>query len=199
MDDKPTFTIGELARRAGVTPRTIRYYAAEGLLPPPDTRGRYAHYGPEHLHRLEQISQLKAGYLPLSVIRERLGAPGANLPTPLREAGGPPYAVAPLSAGSPPVEGGAAPTSMAPASGGNPFPLKPAPPQLGRYEFFPDQPAPLIEETPHERSAPPETWQRILLEPGIELHIREPLTVPQRRRVAAIIRAARDVLRGEGE
>src|SRR5438045_3652795 len=33
-------TIAELAARAGVTPRTIRYYVAEGLLPPPGGRGQ---------------------------------------------------------------------------------------------------------------------------------------------------------------
>lgn len=198
MDDKTTFTISDLAKQAGVTPRTIRYYTAEGLLPPPDTRGRYAHYGPEHLRRLAQISQLKADYLPLSVIRERLGNPEPNLSRQIREAGAPPYAATPLSAGSPPVEGGAAPTSMAPI-GNHPLRLEAAPLELGRYEFFPDQPAPLLAETPHERSAAPETWQHILLEPGIELHIREPLTVPQRRRAEAIIRAARALLRGEGE
>lgn len=72
MSDDDSFTIGELAERAGVTPRTIRYYTAEGLLPRPDTRGQYARYGAEHLLRLRLIARLKAAYLPLHEIRARL-------------------------------------------------------------------------------------------------------------------------------
>src|SRR5215210_3511520 len=72
MTGEPSYTIGELAGMAGVTPRTIRYYTAEGLLPPPDTRGRYALYGEDHLRRLQLIARLKDAYLPLSEIRARL-------------------------------------------------------------------------------------------------------------------------------
>lgn len=193
MDDETTFTIGDLAKRAGVTPRTIRYYTAEGLLPPPDTRGRYAHYGPEHLSRLMQISKLKADYLPLNVIRERLGEPTTVAVRQLREAA-PPYSAMPRSTVPPPLDEPNAPTSLTPASGGDPFRPEAAPLQLGRYEFVPALPEPPpAEHTAHAQSAAPETWQRIVIEPGIELHIREALTVSQRRRAEAIIRAARDL------
>jgi DNA-binding transcriptional MerR regulator len=74
MDDGPTYSIGELAAAADVTPRTIRYYAAEGLLPAPEMRGKYAVYNEDHLNRLRLIAQLKAAYFPLSVIKERLEA-----------------------------------------------------------------------------------------------------------------------------
>lgn len=70
------FTIGELAERAQVTPRTIRYYTAEGVLPPPDTRGRYALYSKEHLHRLQLVNRLKLSHLPLNEIRARLNQLG---------------------------------------------------------------------------------------------------------------------------
>ncbi|GAB4193827.1 MAG: hypothetical protein OHK0022_09160 [Roseiflexaceae bacterium] len=72
MADETTYSIGELAAAAGVTPRTIRYYAAEGLLPAPEMRGKYAVYRTEHLERLRLIAQLKAAYLPLSAIKEQL-------------------------------------------------------------------------------------------------------------------------------
>jgi DNA-binding transcriptional MerR regulator len=72
MREEKTYTIGELAEAAGVTPRTIRYYTAEGLLPRPDSRGQYALYGEEHLLRLQLIARLKEAYLPLSEIRARL-------------------------------------------------------------------------------------------------------------------------------
>jgi len=72
MAEEMIYTIGELAEAAGVTPRTIRYYTAEGLLPPPDTRGRYARYGADHLLRLHLIARLKEAYLPLGEIKARL-------------------------------------------------------------------------------------------------------------------------------
>lgn len=74
MGDDSTYSIGELAAAAEVTPRTIRYYTAEGLLPAPEVRGKYAVYSQEHLERLRLIAQLKAAYLPLGVIKERLAA-----------------------------------------------------------------------------------------------------------------------------
>jgi DNA-binding transcriptional MerR regulator len=72
MSDETLYTIGELAEAAGVTPRTIRYYTGEGLLPPPDTRGRYALYGGDHLNRLLLIVRLKDAYLPLGEIKARM-------------------------------------------------------------------------------------------------------------------------------
>jgi DNA-binding transcriptional MerR regulator len=72
MTQETVYTIGDLADLAGVTPRTIRYYTAEGLLPPPDTRGRYALYSEEHLLRLQLIARLKDAYLPLGEIKAQL-------------------------------------------------------------------------------------------------------------------------------
>src|SRR5207302_2865395 len=71
---KSAFTISELAEAGGATPRTVRYYTAEGLLPPPDARGRFALYSEEHLDRLRLIVRLKEAYLPLMAIRARLTA-----------------------------------------------------------------------------------------------------------------------------
>jgi DNA-binding transcriptional MerR regulator len=51
-------TIDQLADRSGITVRNIRYYAARGLLPPPQLRGRTGLYGPDHLARLELVSEL---------------------------------------------------------------------------------------------------------------------------------------------
>jgi len=72
MSEETLYTIGDLADRAGVTPRTIRYYTAEGLLPRPDARGQYALYGEEHLLRLQLIARLKAAYLPLGEIKAQI-------------------------------------------------------------------------------------------------------------------------------
>jgi DNA-binding transcriptional MerR regulator len=72
MRDDQEYSIGELAKQAGVTPRTIRYYTAEGLLPRPDARGQYALYREEHLLRLRLIARLKEAYLPLGEIKARI-------------------------------------------------------------------------------------------------------------------------------
>ena len=51
--------IGELAKKAGVSVRTIRYYVMEGLLPSPEVRGRYTVYDEEYLNRIILIRYLK--------------------------------------------------------------------------------------------------------------------------------------------
>jgi len=66
------FKIGELAQRAGVTPRTVHYYVHIGLLPPPKGRGRYSYYTEEHLRRLQVIRQLQRYFIPLRRIKEAL-------------------------------------------------------------------------------------------------------------------------------
>src|SRR6478736_2162322 len=52
-------TVDELAARTGLTVRTVRFYASEGLLPAPQRRGRIAYYGPVHRLRLELIRALQ--------------------------------------------------------------------------------------------------------------------------------------------
>jgi DNA-binding transcriptional MerR regulator len=55
-----TYTIGQLADRAGVNLETLRYYERKGLLPePPRTEAGYRQYGPDALARLEFISRAK--------------------------------------------------------------------------------------------------------------------------------------------
>lgn len=63
--------IGDLTERAGVTPRTVRYYESIGLLPPGEREGHSQHhYTEETLHRLRKIDQLKKLGLSLDEIRD---------------------------------------------------------------------------------------------------------------------------------
>ncbi len=65
--------IGELAKSAGVTPDTIRYYEREGLLPAPErTPSGYRDYGPDALDDLQFIKKAQALGLKLSHVREVL-------------------------------------------------------------------------------------------------------------------------------
>lgn len=74
--DEAHYSIGDLAGLAGATARTIRYYVAQGLLPPPAGVGPGAHYTDDHLGRLRLIRRLQRQHQPLSEIRQRLASLG---------------------------------------------------------------------------------------------------------------------------
>ena len=75
----------ELARKSGVTARTIRLYITRGLVPGPLRSGRKAAYGAEHLEALAEIRRLQNQGLTLAEIRQhRLGAADfSKLPAPV--------------------------------------------------------------------------------------------------------------------
>jgi len=65
------YAIGEVCNRAGVSPRTVRYYEELGLLPGVRRRaGGRRVYGDAELERLRFIQRLKALGLRLAEIRE---------------------------------------------------------------------------------------------------------------------------------
>lgn len=65
-------TLEDLAKLSKMSIRTLRYYIQEGLLPGPDTRGKFASYSREHLARIKMIKRLKDKYLPLQQIKQLL-------------------------------------------------------------------------------------------------------------------------------
>lgn len=73
-DDEPVYSLDELTARAETTPRTVRYYIAEGLLPPAVSAGPKSGYTAVHLDRLRLINRMKDAYLPLREIRQRIGS-----------------------------------------------------------------------------------------------------------------------------
>lgn len=245
MPDDP-YTLADLARLADVTPRTVRYYVAQGLLPSPEAAGPSTRYGEGHLARLRLIRRLQRDHLPLAEIRlrlERLGddevvaavatldavepepsrdpddtlgfvralmvrsgvrpttepglrGPAAPAPAraafPLRMEVGPPPAAeqvptsaipladaweAPAAAGSalgPPPSAPAAPSMPAPST---PMPAPPAPS------------ASTLARPAHDRS----TWERLVIAPDVELHIRRPLDRATNKRVDQLERIAREL------
>lgn len=72
VSDQTLLTIDQLAERSGITVRNIRFYSQRGLLPPPQLRGRTGLYGPDHLARLELVSELSALGFTLSSIESHL-------------------------------------------------------------------------------------------------------------------------------
>jgi DNA-binding transcriptional MerR regulator len=72
-DDMPAkMTIDQLAQRTGMTVRNIRAHQSRGLLPPPAIEGRTGYYGPEHVARIELISEMQADGFNLTAIKRLL-------------------------------------------------------------------------------------------------------------------------------
>lgn len=68
------YFIGRAATTAGLTAKTLRYYEAVGLLPPPDrTESGYRVYSADAIRRLSFIVKAKRLGLSLREIREILG------------------------------------------------------------------------------------------------------------------------------
>ncbi len=77
-------TIGELARRAGVTRKAIRFYEAKQVLPPPTRAANgYRLYGDEAVEMLSFVKQASSLGLTLAEIKEVIG---------IRQGGRPPCA-----------------------------------------------------------------------------------------------------------
>jgi DNA-binding transcriptional MerR regulator len=87
QDSPERFSIDELSTLAGVTPRTVRYYIAEGLVDRPEGEKRGSHYLRRHLEQLLVIRRWTDAGLSLERVRELMaGAP--EDPAPRRAAPG---------------------------------------------------------------------------------------------------------------
>jgi len=73
-------TIGELARRTGMTIRNIRAHQTRGLLPPPEVQGRTGYYNEEHVARIELTREMQGEGLNLEAIRRVLETTGGSSP-----------------------------------------------------------------------------------------------------------------------
>ncbi|GGO46419.1 helix-turn-helix domain-containing protein [Streptomyces lasiicapitis] len=70
MNDEPLYAIGELARRTGLTVKTIRFYSDRGIVEPTERSPvGYRRYGTEAVARLELVRTLRDLGLDLDTIR----------------------------------------------------------------------------------------------------------------------------------
>lgn len=79
-DGHDEFQVGELARRTGLTVRTLHHWDAIGLLEPARrTRAGYRLYGPKEVERLQRIVSLRDLGLGLDEIADVLDGPEGTL------------------------------------------------------------------------------------------------------------------------
>jgi DNA-binding transcriptional MerR regulator len=172
--------------------RTIRYYLSEGLLSPAEEKqGTASVFGYLHLLQLLAVKKLQAEHLPIRKIREVVGgrserelerlvgidggAEAKNdalsyleklLISPSRTTQSPPVSL--MKSGAPPAA---------------------APPQYGYADALPGRTTGALSAVDQRG-----TWERLEIEPGLELHIRGDYRPPQeakglRRLAQAIFRA----------
>ncbi len=184
------YTLTQLADLAGVTPRTVRYYITQGLLPAPGTAGPGPKYDDTDLARLRLIKRLQRDHQPLAEIRAQLAR--------LSDA-----AVLDLVATPEPPKDSALDyirrvtahrvgESRSLLKRVEPGPLPAAPPSIA-----PTAPAAPVSDAPAEPRIERSTWERIELGPDVELHVRRPLPRLTAKRVDRIVAIARDLLEEE--
>jgi DNA-binding transcriptional MerR regulator len=226
MPDDP-YSLSDLARLADVTPRTVRYYVALGLLPSPEAAGPATRYGESHLARLRLIRRLQRDHLPLAEIRIRLermsddeiiatvSALDAREPDPSQDPGDTLAFVHSLmqQSGIRPavVDRGRTPgVSMhrmavvvsldaagAEAAAGPPpgalSPSAPAPSASGPAGSITGLVAGSGSSSATRPGPDRTTWERIVVSPDVELHVRRPLDRTSNKRVDQLERIAREL------
>lgn len=74
MADEKRYTAEQLAERAGVSLRTVRYYVQEELIDRPLARGPGAHFTVKHLLQLKRCKLLQDWGFDLETIRDKSGS-----------------------------------------------------------------------------------------------------------------------------
>jgi DNA-binding transcriptional MerR regulator len=192
--------IHELAERAGISVRTIRYYIDEGLLPQPSYQGKYSYYTLNYVDRLELIRRLKESYLPLREINEIMNSlTDDQVRKRLNE----------LPASSPKFsleQKPSQPTAKPGAKALDYINQVMDTQTKHRMKGTSDQPQPTITKQremasqinfnssePSPSKEEDEIWQRISLAPGVELNLRRPLDPVTENLVQQVINFARRI------
>jgi len=168
MDGGASYSISDLADASGIPVRTLRFYLAQGLLPAPVRKGRLTRYPESTLQRLLVLKRLRAAHMPLADIRERLDAmPDEEFRDPILRG----------------IE-----RQLALSVGRDLPPVTRPPDDLGA--FWPASPRLFAEQPSGGRTQ----WERIFLEPGVELHVQRPLNRLASKRVDRLVGFARELV-----
>jgi DNA-binding transcriptional MerR regulator len=155
-------SIKDLAAATNVSVRTIRFYQSQDLLDAPGTRGSSARYGDSHLKRLELIKALQKERLTLEEIGARLES--------LDDEG----VVRELDDLTRHRASAADYARSIRLAGERPARLEGAAQRA------------VSGTTPRSRGS----WERIALSPGVELHVRSPLSHRQTKLVSRLVELA---------
>ena len=171
LPDPEPIDLLELSDKAKVSPRTIRYYIQQGLIPAPEARGPGAHYGSEHVDRLRLIKLLQREHLPLSEIRRRIEKLSPEEVRGILES-----------------EPERAPTSASEyvrrvLSEGASIMKAPEMFEMAVRESRPPKPPAIARSQ----------WEHFTLAPDVELHVRRPGTREENRRIERLLEAAREI------
>ncbi len=192
----PDYSLSELSALTGLPVRTIRYYVAEGLIPSPGKEGPSTRYPDTTLARLRLILRLRDAHQPLAAIRARLESLGddevialAGTDTEQPRPGSALDYVRSLLAGETPAaseERAPPPSYVEPdadilAAPSYPLPSEIEPPA----SMPPPRPGAALGERSH--------WDRVVITPDIELHVRRPLSRPANRMVDRLVAFARQL------
>ncbi|MBA2684860.1 MAG: MerR family transcriptional regulator [Gemmatimonadaceae bacterium] len=203
----------ELCDLADVTPRTVRYYIQQGLLPSPDSKGRGSRYDRTHLERIQLIKRLQGKHLPLAEIRTQLAelsdaSVAALVAQPaFPEKSGSALAYVQevlansktrLSLGGNASSPQAVPPAPSPRSASTPAAAPPPSPPSASHRESVTVPPPVAPEeiaaTTSLPSQPRSTWERIPLTPDIEVHVRRPLSRLHNKLLDRLLEQARNLL-----
>ena len=176
------YELKALCDDTGVSPRTVYFYVQQGLLPPAEGAGRGARYTDVHRDRLRLIKQLQDQHLPLAEIRKQLESLSDRDLSRLAS-GGDARRLRSTSA---------AEYIRSVLSGPARLPMQAQQVQAQRVHASMVEPSALrLDATPPERSQ----WERIVLAPEIELHVRRPLSRVMNRKLEKLLEHARAVLK----
>jgi len=179
--DTDGLDITTIAGATGVTPRTIRYYVQQGLLPSPSKRGPGANYDRSLIDRLQLIKRLQREHLPLAEIRNQLESLDDN---GVRQAlGGLPEL---------PLQESTVAYVRSVLSRGERYGKAPEDGPL--FTGNAEEPEALMMPKP---AATKSTWERVRLSRDVELHIRRPLTRERNKLVDRLLDAAKNIFSEE--
>lgn len=180
MSDNDELTLKDLCEESGLSERTIRYYMAEGVIPPAPRSGPGVRYPRAHLTRLRLIRKWQDANLSLEQIRKLIA--DANDTEVERMVQSPKVRVIP----DPEAAGSAADyvrKVLGKTSGAARSPTQ-----------APRTPAPDPQDMPGSPISRSQ-WERFVVDEDVEIHVRRPLSHAKNRRVDALLQEARRLLK----
>lgn len=180
MDEEARYDLTELSNRAGVSPRTVRYYIQLGLLPSPGS-GPGVRYGRGHLDRLRLIRLLQSQHLPLHEISARLASlDDDQVSAAVDDA---------TQAQSQSRKTNTAAEYIRAVFARQSTSLSVLPPGTARVPSGKSS-----EPGPATSYVRRENWERIQLTDDVELNVRRPLSREMNRRIERLLAVARQIL-----